>query len=73
MKFKGTLLLQLGNVGKKFYVDREESEDSLLLAASAAQQTSSVIERVDIFDRIENLIAFCDNKFTYSIYILSVT
>ncbi|KAH0953971.1 hypothetical protein HN011_005478 [Eciton burchellii] len=41
----GTLLLQLGNVGKKFYVDREESEDSLLLAASAAQQTSSVIER----------------------------
>jgi len=70
MKFKGTLLLQLGNVGKKFYVDREESEDSLLLAASAAQQTSSVIERVDIFDRIENLIVLCNNKFIYSMYIL---
>lgn len=48
-KIVGTLLLQLGDVGKKFYVEREESEDSLLLAASAAQQTSSVIERVRIF------------------------
>lgn len=40
-------MLQLGDVGKKFYVEREESEDSLLLAASAAQ--TSVIERVYIF------------------------
>lgn len=52
-KTVGTLLLQLGDVGKKFYVDREESEDSLLLAASAAQQ-ASVMERVCIFTCINN-------------------
>lgn len=44
--FLGTLLLQLGDVGKKFYVDREESEDSLLMAAEA-QAGATRIERVN--------------------------
>ncbi|XP_051168465.1 TBC1 domain family member 9 isoform X2 [Leptopilina boulardi] len=39
------LLLQLGDVGKKFQLDREESDDSLLVTTSIAAQSSSPIAR----------------------------
>lgn len=59
----------MGDVGKKFYVEREESEDSLLLAASAVQQASSVVERVDIIFIIGNFFIspfIAVNKFEHT-------
>jgi len=51
-------------------VEREESEDSLLLAASAAQ-TSSDIERVYTFLIVLAInILYYNSKFTYSVLVL---
>lgn len=41
------LLLQLGDVGKKFQLDREESEDSLLVTAPIAQSSSPIARSPD--------------------------
>lgn len=48
----GTLLLELGDVGKQFFINREESEDSLVSAAVTAHSNQPLLETVSSFMKL---------------------
>ncbi|XP_034194602.1 TBC1 domain family member 8/9 isoform X2 [Osmia lignaria lignaria] len=60
-------IASIGDVGKKFYVDRDESEDSLLLAATSAQQSSMIERSPDRNGNPSSIISSTDPDWSISV------